>query len=188
MGFRDKVKQRFGLQSSNPSVESLTKVKLPPPDRRSELSSSAPSSVTRFSGHDSAAAKLNSNKQPIYSSPLVTRTVPDLWTEAFQELSNKDRATLGDDLHTSASSSRQNQADINAVLSIAKSKREECDDKRWKFNLSGQQIILRDVAEKIVSWITKFRDVGDLAASFDPVYAGPVWAGLKIILGVCPLP
>ena len=56
--------------------------------------------------------------------------------------------------------------------------------KRWKFELNGRQIFLRDVAQKIVVWIDKFKQIGDIAVNFDPVHASLPWAGIRFLLEV----
>ena len=50
--------------------------------------------------------------------------------------------------------------------------------------LNGQQRFLRDVAEKIIVWIDKFKRIGDIAANFDPIHAALPWAAVKFLLEV----
>jgi hypothetical protein len=50
--------------------------------------------------------------------------------------------------------------------------------------LQERNIILRDVAEKIVFWLDKFKEVGDVAVNFDPVHAALPWAGVRLLLQV----
>lgn len=50
--------------------------------------------------------------------------------------------------------------------------------------MNGRQIILRDVAEKIIVWIDRFKQVGDIAVNFDPVHASLPWAGIRFLLEV----
>ena len=44
--------------------------------------------------------------------------------------------------------------------------------------------MLRDVAEKIVHWVNKFKEIGDVAVNFDPVHASLPWAGVRFLLEV----
>jgi ankyrin repeat domain-containing protein 50 len=67
---------------------------------------------------------------------------------------------------------------------MVEKKREECEEKRWKFNINGRQIILRDVAEKVIVWINKFKEIGDVAVNFDPIHAALPWAGVRFLLQV----
>ena len=50
--------------------------------------------------------------------------------------------------------------------------------------MNGRQILLRDVAEKIIYWIDKFKQVGDVAVNFDSVHASLSWAGIRLLLEV----
>ena len=47
-----------------------------------------------------------------------------------------------------------------------------------------RQIILQDLTEKVIIWIGKFKQVGDIAVSFDPVHAALPWAGVRFLLKV----
>ena len=55
-------------------------------------------------------------------------------------------------------------------------------DKRWKIRRSnGEQVVLRDLCEKIVAWINKFKEIG-VCNSVDPTYASLPWACIRFIL------
>lgn len=57
--------------------------------------------------------------------------------------------------------------------------------KRWRFKrISGDEVILRDVFEKIVTWVNKFKDFGDIAMQYDPGHAALPWAGVRFLLQV----
>lgn len=70
------------------------------------------------------------------------------------------------------------------MIKLTKKKQRECDDKSWRFQFQEKEILLRDVAEKTVHWLTKFKDFGDIAVNYDPVHASIPWAGVRIILQV----
>ena len=104
--------------------------------------------------------------------------VRDLWGLAFEKLSLEDKEAM---LSIMSSS----KLDILRHLhTAAVKKRTDCEDRRWKFELNGRHIILRDVAEKIIFWIDKFKQIGDIAVNFDPVHALLPWAGLRFLLEV----
>lgn len=42
-------------------------------------------------------------------------------------------------------------------------------------------LILRDHAERIVNWLHKFKEVGDIAVQYDPVHAALPWAGVRFL-------
>lgn len=104
----------------------------------------------------------------------------DLWGRALERLSFQDKeAMLG------IMSGSDSKMDILRHLhTAAVTKQSECEKRRWKFEFKGRQIILRDVAEKIIVWINKFKQIGDIAVSFDPVHAALPWAGVRFFLEV----
>ena len=56
---------------------------------------------------------------------------------------------------------------------------------QWKLQLGGTEINVREKVEKLVGWITKFKEVVDIAVQYDPVHAALPWAGVRSILIVC---
>ncbi|KIW36652.1 uncharacterized protein PV06_11164 [Exophiala oligosperma] len=56
--------------------------------------------------------------------------------------------------------------------------------KRWTTTFRGRTIVVREEVDKIVAWLDRFKDVGDLAASTDPVHVGLPWAGIRLLLEV----
>ncbi|KAL2010914.1 hypothetical protein VTN00DRAFT_3632 [Thermoascus crustaceus] len=92
----------------------------------------------------------------------------DVWQEACNGLSPKLRACL-----------------VRAKEEKAESKKALCLQKRWKIKLHGRTIVLRDVFDKIVSWVHKFRAIGDTAVQFNPTPASLAWAGVQFLLQVC---
>lgn len=72
---------------------------------------------------------------------------------------------------------------LEDVLALAQQRREECLRKRWRIRRkNGSIIILRDVFEKVIIWINKFKEVGDIAVQYDPTHASLPWAGIRMIL------
>jgi len=68
------------------------------------------------------------------------------------------------------------------VLAATNKKKEECMKRRWKLVIKGGTIILRDVLEKISVWVTKVKEIGDIAVSYDPTHAALPWAAIRFIL------
>lgn len=102
----------------------------------------------------------------------------NLWDRAVKTLSDEDRRNID--------FSRPGKLDIlGDVLKAAERKKEECLKKRWRFKRSnGDEVILRDVFEKIVTWVNKFKDFGDIAMQYDPGHAALPWAGVRFLLQV----
>lgn len=72
---------------------------------------------------------------------------------------------------------------VNATLKVAEAKREVSIKKRWRIaRRSKEDVIVRDVMEKIIHWIRRFKEVGDNAVPFDPGHAALPWAAIRFIL------
>lgn len=70
---------------------------------------------------------------------------------------------------------------LKDCCTAATQKQQEWKDKRWAFTFAGQIVALKDQADKIVGWQTRVSDIGDLAAGADPVHAGLLWAGVRML-------
>jgi ankyrin repeat domain-containing protein 50 len=73
---------------------------------------------------------------------------------------------------------------MEELVGMIRKKQRECEEESYKFCFQGKEIILRDVAEKAVFWLNKFKEVGDIAVNFDPVHAALPWAGVRFLLQV----
>ena len=101
----------------------------------------------------------------------------DLWALALQQLVEKDRAAI--------IQCQDSKLDVlQRLLLSAEQKRDRCETRRWKVEFKAHEVILHDVADKIVHWVKAFRDVGDIAVNFDPVHAALPWAGVRFLLQV----
>lgn len=66
---------------------------------------------------------------------------------------------------------------------MAHEKKELCIKKQWRFKKpNGEVIILRDVVEKIIAWLDKFKIIGDLAMQYDVLHAALPWAAVRFVL------
>ena len=108
----------------------------------------------------------------------------DLWSKASQKLSEQDRASILGLLPPQVGGAHSGAALLDDLCALALVQKEKCDEKRWKFHFNGQQVILRDVAQKILYWLQKFKDVGDMAMNFDPVHTALPWAAFRFLLQV----
>ena len=48
------------------------------------------------------------------------------------------------------------------------------------------KITLKQEADKVVRRLNRFKDVGDVAVNADLAHAGLPWAGIRLLLGLCP--
>ena len=102
----------------------------------------------------------------------------DLWARAAAELSDSDKRNIN--------FNRPDKLNILAELHAAAEKsRQRSVESRWKYiRKSGETVIIRDVFEKIIRWIDMFKQVGDVAAQYDPLHASLPWAGIRFLLQV----
>lgn len=102
------------------------------------------------------------------------------WEAALAKLSLEDQLAMN-----ISSLSGLNKLDtLNQVLVATKEKRDICLEKQWKFTWKGETIILRDVADKLLVWVDKFKAIGNVIASYDPTHAALPWAGFRFLLQV----
>ncbi|KAF4880032.1 Ankyrin repeat and KH domain-containing protein 1 [Colletotrichum siamense] len=102
----------------------------------------------------------------------------DLWDKAFQSLSPNLQASLN--------ASKTPRRDIlRAVLRVAEDKRDMALRKGWRFtNRSGEVILVRDLLEKIVDWVNRFKATGDTIVQYSPTEAALPWAAVRFLLQI----
>lgn len=104
--------------------------------------------------------------------------VRDLWGLALEKLPEEAKQVM------SQITLNSNLDFLRHLNTVVAKKQSDCENQRWKFQLHGREIILRDVAGKIIFWMEKVKQIGDIAVSFDPVHASLPWAGIRILLEV----
>lgn len=70
------------------------------------------------------------------------------------------------------------------MLDAVDEKKQTCLNKRWKYKKGNKEIIIRDQLEKVVEWVNKFKEAGDIAAQYDTAHAALSWAGVRFFLQV----
>lgn len=188
---RDKLRNMlgFGLSDSPHKPQALSDgasnaslAQTPPglpasPPILAPLAPSAPSTSSSTIATTAAAASC----QAIQSSPSIpTPSTRDLWFDALQTLSESEQQAI----QLARTTLRPLSESIEELLILTRTKQQECDKGSYEFHFQGKKIILRDVAEKIVFGLNKFKDAGDVAVNFDPVHAGLPWAGVRFLLEV----
>lgn len=110
------------------------------------------------------------------SNVAVTAPAQNPWDEAYDLLDPDLKASLG--------GVRNPKVDVlQRVLDVAEDKKKACLAHPWKFKKpGGGEIIIRDVLEKIIVWVDRFKAVGDTAVQYDPVHAALPWAGVRFLL------
>ncbi|KAI0871808.1 hypothetical protein GGS24DRAFT_41561 [Hypoxylon argillaceum] len=73
---------------------------------------------------------------------------------------------------------------IQHLRSLAKAKRNHVSkqESTWDFKLFGQEWNLAELTGKIVIWFDRFKEVGDVIASFDPQHIALPWAAIRFLL------
>ena len=140
-----------------------------------------PHRSARGDGQNLAAPSATSTSQ---SHALGTSTTPhqDFQDRVFLLLSPQDQDTIRQHIVPNAT-------DVDAVvqqaLTAARQKQAICQAKRRTFTFRGHTVVLREKADKIVKWLDRFKQVGDVASNADPVHVGLPWAGIRLLLEVC---
>ena len=129
------------------------------------------------------ACSINSSA-PILPPCTKTPQPRDLWKDALQKLSSGDQEAVGG-LEISLSAQKPFSETIQELLDLTTKVQDKCQSKSYKFSFKGKEIIMRDVAGKVIFWLNKFKEVGDVAVNFDPVHASLPWAGVRFLLQVC---
>ncbi|KAI4129777.1 MAG: hypothetical protein LQ338_002087 [Usnochroma carphineum] len=101
----------------------------------------------------------------------------DLWDRAVDALSDEDKQAID------FSNVDDKPSILSDLLKAAEEKRQVCMQKRWKYTKkNGEIIILRDVCDKLIGWVNKFKEVGDVAVQYDPAHASLPWAAVRFFL------
>ena len=95
-----------------------------------------------------------------------------LWYEAYDKLPDELKKHLGvDKLQT-----------LKNVLGAAIDAKEGNIANQLKLKWGDKEINVRETTDRLVGWITKFKEIGDIAVQYDPVHAALPWAGVRFIL------
>ena len=63
--------------------------------------------------------------------------------------------------------------------------KELCEDKQWRVTIwNGKEIVLRDIAGKLIGLIDNFAKIGDIAVQYNPTPSSLPWAGFRLLLQV----
>jgi len=154
--------------------------------RSTHVSTPAPSPIpenfTQTQTDTTAPAPISSG--PLKLGELLQQEASDLWTEAYNELSveyKQDLENMGNTDNTDSDKPEKLEALTNLLEKAMVAKKENIAN-QWKLKFRGKEINVREKAEKLMSWITKFKEVVDIAVQYDPVHAALPWAGIRCIL------
>lgn len=131
--------------------------------------------------------QLSSRSVTLSPTPPSTSPVPadaasgHILNMVLEQLSEDDKRVIDEFI----SSDGEISSVLSTVYTACKEKREFCEKMRWRCRLRGRTVWLREEADKVVFWLDKFKQVGDIAANVDPMHAGLPWAGIRLLLEVC---
>ena len=130
------------------------------PSRREFIRNSVTSILRPTSGRSTRA----STPAPLPSIPLVgellQQEASDLWTKAYNELPVEYKEDLGCADSTDSDEPEKLEA-LKQLLQHAMEAKRENIASQWKLKWRGKEINVREKAEKLVGWITKFKEVVD---------------------------
>lgn len=109
---------------------------------------------------------------------MELRQTENLWNKALAALSDEDRQQV--DFNQLGK-----RATLEELLSVIEERRQFCIQRRWKFKKrSGEVVFVRDILEKMVKSVNKFKEIGDVAVQYDPSHAALPWVGVRMVLQV----
>jgi hypothetical protein len=168
-----------GSSISTPSTE-------PPIPTGSEQESSVLSGTQSASGPASVptaqpSSEAHTGTTSPSQGPVATSTLcREILEKALKSLVEPERAIIQEYI-----SSNDIASALGHAFEAAEAKRKVCESKRWTFTVGSHTLNLQDEADKVILWLDRFKQVGDVAANADPVQAGLPWAGVRLLLEVC---
>lgn len=70
------------------------------------------------------------------------------------------------------------------MSALVAKKLEVMNEKKWRFDIGGKSVEVRDQVDRIVKIVLVAKDFISSAATIDPVHAGLPWAGVCMLLPV----
>lgn len=99
-----------------------------------------------------------------------------LWDQAAKALKEDNDSTM--DL-----SVLNGRVPISDVQATVQETLDQCVRKRWVYTKSnGEKVVLYKIFERIVKWVNKFKEVGDITMQYDPAHAALPWAAVRFLL------
>lgn len=186
LSFRQRLRQSLKPSTSSTNPTTTTSTGLTTTQNAVQSSANASTSNTALSLNAGNALQSSQQQQQQQQQFSFPSSISDpLVHKSWQRLSPDDRAVLQQYISP-------NSVDIHVAveqaLTAAADKRRICLDKRWTYTIAGRNVILREVADKVVRWLDRFKPVGDIIANVDPVHVGLPWAGVRLLLEVCMAP
>ena len=179
---RDRLRRWRNLLSSSSETDANQADSISSSPSTSELFAPKPTMSPPSVVSDCSSFQTQSSNSRAYSTtPAANVPGRDFLNKALQLLSEQERATILEHILPTVE-------DIDSMLlcafNAAKDKQRLCENKRWAFTIRGHTVRLGDEADKVVRWLDRFKQVGDIAANADAIHAGFPWAAIRFLLEV----
>ncbi|KAF3936556.1 hypothetical protein ABW19_dt0202736 [Dactylella cylindrospora] len=171
-------------RSKSPGPLQNTEVK-PTPHQKPEIST-APAQLT-VASLSTAVPTVAIDNSTITSTTIprsgatslvvAQNPTPGLWDKALSKLPQEEQTQLQQAFHRKIDI-------VQSVISSAEDARDLARDRAWKVQWKGEPIVIRDVMDKIITWVDKFKTIGDLAVQYNPGAASLPWVGVRFFLQI----
>ncbi|KAF8417569.1 hypothetical protein EV426DRAFT_645752 [Tirmania nivea] len=142
---------------------------------------SDPSDFAANSAANPSSASLPPGVSGADKPGVAPPTIPSLWSKAANDpsLSSQELEAL------EKIGIETNMIKISSDLEmVVQGIVNEKKGKEWRINFLGDDIVLRHVGLKILHWVNRFKEIGDIIVQFDPGHAALPWAGFRFLLKI----
>lgn len=105
---------------------------------------------------------------------VKTNDDSDLWSRAYHQLDDEAKKWIGE-----ASTEVSGEKRAQNLITLVRNREEEYKNETPKLRVGDSEILWRDYANRVVSWITA---IGDISINFAPAPSSFVWSALKVLL------
>jgi hypothetical protein len=135
-------------------------------------------------------------EESLEGKKLISRPIVELWDEAYDELSKKDKSLVAD-YETQLSKSLVGAVASSAIAFSGLGKIQRCqqmnvllvqkiqeiDEGKWKLKFKDHELVVKDLVEPVVGVIDWAKDFVGTALEPSP-YGSIAWAGVCVLLPV----
>lgn len=121
------------------------------------------------------------DEEPVIFPAAKTKKLPSLWAAAFERLTTKEKssiksivAKIGDPV----------EHIVGEIRDEVKKQGDLHQGKKWTIQFCGKKIVLQEVMQRIMTWLDRFKDLGDVISSYDPIHLALPWAGIRFLIQV----
>ena len=108
----------------------------------------------------------------------------NLWQTALDQIAKEGLTPTQKEIINSISrgGGAPSSSFIDGLIGLTKDKQDECTNKSWRFSVGGREVVLRDQAEKVITLLKNFKEVGDTLVQYDPGHTAIPWAIVRFVL------